>query len=112
MVQFSHRYSDIPLTFKIPAKFKFGNVKEVSIFQKDNKYFISVGYEPVKKGYGDNNRYQVVDLGITKIVTAVNSHGKFLEVKTPRPDKYWNPTISKLQSRRNHCQKYSKRGIS
>ena len=106
---FHIKYNDVPLTFEIPAKFKWDDVREVLIFQKDNKYFISVGYEPNKPEYKDNNQYQAIDLGITKIVTAVNSKGKFLEVKTPHPDKYWNPTISKLQSRRDHCRKYSKR---
>ncbi|MDD2339153.1 MAG: hypothetical protein PHG79_02545 [Methanosarcina sp.] len=31
--------------------------------------------------------------GVTKTVTAVNSHGKFLEVKTPRPDRYWQSNL-------------------
>lgn len=108
-IQFSHKYNQIPLLFKIPSKFHFKNIKETCIFQKKDQYYISVTYEPDKPEYKDNNQYQAIDLGITKIVTAVNSKGKFLEVKTPRPDKYWTPTINKLQSRRDHCQKYSKK---
>lgn len=108
-IQFSHKYNDVPLVFKIPTKFKFENVKEVSIFQKYNKYYISISYEPIKKKYVDNNKYQAIDLGITKIMTAVNTNGKFIEVKNPRPDQYWNPKISEIQSRRDHCKKYSKR---
>jgi len=47
--------------------------------------------------------YQANDAGITKIVTAVNMEGKFFEVKTPRIDKYWQPKIDSLKSRRDHC---------
>lgn len=108
-IQFSHKYNDTSLLFSIPDKFNFDNVKEVSIFQEKDKYYISINYNPTKKDYIDNSQYQSIDLGITKIVTAVNTHGKFLEVLTPRPDKYWNPNINKLQSRRDHCLKYSKR---
>lgn len=108
-VQFSHQYNNTKLIFNIPEQFSFENVKEISVLQQKHNYYISVTYEPNKPEYQDNNQYQAIDLGITKIVTAVNSHGKFLEVKTPRPDKYWNPTIHKLQSRRDHCRKYSKK---
>ena len=108
-IQFSHKYNDTSLVFNIPEKFSFEKVKEVQIFQKKNQYYISITHEPTKKEYNDNGQYQAIDLGITKIVTAVNSKGRFLEVRTPRPDKYWNPTISKLQSRRDHCKKYSKK---
>lgn len=108
-VTFSHKYNKIPLKFKIPDKFKFNNIKEISIYHKNNKYNISIVYEPIKKEYVDNNKYQAIDLGITKTVTAVNMDGKFIEIKTPRPDQYWNPKISKLQSRRDHCKKYSRK---
>jgi len=107
-IQFSHRYNDIPLTFNIPEKFSFEKVKEVQIFQKKNQYYISITYKPIKKEYIDNKQYQAIDLGITKMVTAVNSKGRFLEVRTPRPDKYWTPTISKLQNRRDYCKEYSR----
>lgn len=33
-IQFSHKYNDIPLTFSIPKKFSFKNIKEVNIFKK------------------------------------------------------------------------------
>lgn len=51
--------------------------------------------------------YQAIDLGITKTVTAVNMQGKFLEVRNPRPDNYWNPQTDAIQSRRDHCKKGS-----
>jgi len=55
--------------------------------------------------------YQANDAGITKIVTAVNSNGKFFEVKTPRSDKYWQPKIDSIKSKRDHCKKKSKKWV-
>ncbi len=52
----------------------------------------------------DNGLYQTFDLGVTKH-TAVNSFGKFVEFVNPRHDKYWNPRLDLLQSRRDHCKK-------
>ena len=37
----------------------------------------------IEDTYFDNGIYQAIDLGITKIVTAINTEGKFFEVKTP-----------------------------
>jgi putative transposase len=47
--------------------------------------------------------YQANDAGITKIVTCINLKGKIHEVITPRIDKYWNPKIDSIKSRRDHC---------
>ena len=38
-IQFSHKYNQIPLLFKIPSKFHFKNIKETCIFQKKDQYF-------------------------------------------------------------------------
>jgi putative transposase len=46
---------------------------------------------------------------VDKIVTAVNSQGRFLEVKNLRPDRYWQPTMERLQSRRDRCRRASRR---
>ena len=56
----------------------------------------------------DNGLYQAFDLGITKH-TAVNSYGKFVEFYVSRHDKYWNPVVDLLTSRRDHCLKKSRR---
>ena len=66
-------------------------------------------YSVPEKPYEDNGVYQANDLGITKTVSAVNTKGKFFEAKNPRPDKYWNPIIDALQSRRDHCKKKSRK---
>ena len=69
--------------------------KEISIYR--------LLHEIATPEYFDNGLYQADDAGITKIVTAINSQGKFFEVKTPRIDKYWQPKIDSLKSKRDHC---------
>jgi len=100
---------DIPLTFDIPSSEQFGRVYQVSVFKDKNKYFLSIVHEVPEKTYEDNGIYQAIDLGITKTVSAVNTRGKFFETINPRPDKYWNPIIDALQSRRDHCKKKSRK---
>ncbi|MFX1486781.1 MAG: RNA-guided endonuclease InsQ/TnpB family protein [Promethearchaeota archaeon] len=111
-ISFSHNYDGVSLEFVIPEKFSFikdAEVKQIAIFKKREKYFVGITYEVKAPTYADNGRYQAIDLGITNIVTAVNSVGKFLVVKNRRPDKYWNPRIAKVQARRDRCKKYSRR---
>jgi putative transposase len=107
----SHNYNDIPLEFAIPKKFSFDDkqVKQVTISSQKNRYFVSITYQVEEPPYVDNGRYQAIDLGVTHIVTAVNSQGKFLVVNNQRPDKYWNPKIARIQARRDRCKKFSNR---
>ncbi len=109
-VRLSQYYDEQPLEFDIPEKFKFDKIYQVSVYHKDDKdFYLSVTYEKEEKEYVDNGLYQAIDLGITNIVTAVNSKGKFLQIKNKRPDKYWLPKTKKIQSRRDHCKKKSKK---
>ncbi len=112
-IEFSHNHpKPIPLRFTIPEKFDFTDkkVKQVTIFKKDgDEFYISIVYEKTEKPYSDNGLYQAIDLGITHIVTAVNSWGKFLQIKNQRPDKYWQSKIKEVQSKRDHCKKGSNR---
>jgi len=110
-ISFSHKYNAVPLEFALPEKFSFDDkeVKQVTSSSQRNMYFVAITYELEEPPYVDNGLYQAIDLGITNIVTAVNSQGKFLVVKNQRPDKYWNPKISKVQSRRDRCKKFSNR---
>ncbi|MFX0065817.1 MAG: hypothetical protein ACFFC7_26890 [Candidatus Hermodarchaeota archaeon] len=39
----------------------------------------------------------------------MNQHGKFLVSKIKRPDKYWEPRLTTLQSRIDHCKRGSRR---
>jgi putative transposase len=95
-------YSNVPLMFDISKEFT--RVYQVSVFKDDEKYYISIVYEAPEKPYVDNRLYQAIDLGIDKTVTAVNMPGKFFEANNPRPDKYWNPKVNAIQSRRDHCK--------
>lgn len=109
-VALSHFYNETPLEFKIPEKFEFDRVYQVAVFKDDDgNFYISVTYEKTEKPYIDNRLYQAIDLGVTKTVTAVNMYGRFLEVKNPRPDKYWQPKIQEVQSKQDHCKKNSRR---
>ena len=110
-IRFSHFYNDIPLAFDLPEDRTFLNVKQVNLFYDDlqEAYYISIVHEvQPDQRYADNGLYQAWDLGVTKHV-AVNTSGKFLEVRNARPDRYWNPKIDAVQSRRDHCKKKSRK---
>ncbi|WP_231585516.1 RNA-guided endonuclease TnpB family protein [Methanosarcina sp. WWM596] len=93
-------------------------IKQIEIYNYDpykgrGNFVVSITYDenlisPITE-YVDNDLYQAIDLGITKIVTAVNTQGKFFEVKTPRSDQYWNTKIDTIKSRKDHCKKGSNR---
>ncbi len=102
----SHKYSKNPLKFKIPDKFKFNKVYQVSVFKKGDKFYISISYDKKVKDYVNNNKYQAFDLGIMKH-TGVNLDGKFIEFENKRYDKYWQKRVQEIQSRRDHCKKGS-----
>lgn len=106
-ITLSHQYNDVPLTFAIPDCFEFAKVYQVSIFCDRDYFYLSVVHEVPEKPYIGNGLYQAIDLGINKTVTAVNMQGKFFEANNPRPDKYWNPRIDAIQSKRDHCKKGS-----
>jgi putative transposase len=98
---------DVPLTFDISEQ--FGRVYQISVFKDNEKYYLSIVHEVPEKPYVDNGLYQAIDLGITKTVSAINTSGMFFESTNPRPDKYWNPIVDSLQSRRDHCKKKSRK---
>lgn len=105
-IRLSHKYNKTPLEFDIPKKFNFSKIYQISIYQKDNDFYLSITYEKATKSYVDNGLYQAFDLGITK-QTCINIHGKSKEFKNIRPDKYWEKRIEAVQSKRDHCKKYS-----
>jgi len=114
-LSFSHKVNKVLLAFEVGAAIDLLPIKQIEIYNDDpykarGEFFVSVTYEiPPEKEYVDNGLYQAIDLGITKIVTAVNTQGKFFEIKTPRSDQYWNAKIDSIKSRRDHCKKDSKR---
>jgi putative transposase len=110
-ISFSHNYNNLPLEFAIPKTFSFDDkqVTQVAISAQRTRYFVTITYKVETPPYVDNGRHQAIDLGVTNIVTAVNSQGKFLVVKNQRPEKYWNPKIARIQARRDSCKKLSNR---
>ena len=107
-IKLSHKYNDISLEFDIPERFSFGHIYQISIYQTEANFYLSIVYEYKEKQFIDNKLYQTFDLGVTK-QTAVNMNGKFIEITNVRPDKYWDKKIEQIQSRRDHCKKYSGR---
>ncbi|AKB75355.1 Transposase-like protein B [Methanosarcina lacustris Z-7289] len=109
IITFSHKVNNVPLSFEIGNLAEGLNVKQVEIvndnpYKARGKFFLCIAYDvDIEDTYFDNGIYQAIDLGITKIVTAINTEGKFFEVKTPRPDNYWNQKIDAAKSRRDHC---------
>ena len=109
IITFSHKVNNVPLSFEIGNLAEDLNVKQVEIvndnpYKARGKFFLCIAYDvDIEDTYCDNGIYQAIDLGITKIVTAINTEGKFFEVKTPRPDNYWNQKIDAAKSRRDHC---------
>ncbi|MDP2907387.1 MAG: transposase [Nanoarchaeota archaeon] len=109
LIELSHKHpSKVKLLFKIPEKFSFEKIYQVTVYEKDNNFYLSVTYEKQEKKYKNNKLYQAFDLGATKH-TAVNNKGKFIEFKNERPDKRWEKTIAEIQSRRDHCKKESRK---
>ena len=105
-ITFSHKVNDTELVFDLGKRFE--NVKQIEIyndypFKAKGDFYISITYEVAAPEYINNGLYQANDAGITKIVTCINLKGKFHEVRTPRIDKYWNPKIDVIKSRRDHC---------
>lgn len=109
-IKLSHKHpSNVPLCFAIPESFSFGKVCQVVVSQDDTgRFYASVVYEKKTPAYVDNGLYQAFDLGVTKH-TAVNSYGRFVEFNNSRHDKFWNPIVDSLQSRRDHCKKGSRK---
>ena len=111
-IVFSHKHpSAIPLKFKIDYSSSNGEkIKQVEIFNDSReKWFITLSIEFNEPAYIDNGLYQAIDLGIINITTAVNSSGKFIQIKNQRADLYWKNKMEEVQSWRDHCKKYSKK---
>jgi len=108
-VELSHKHPlGTKLWFRIPEKFAFDKVYQVSIYKKEKQYFLSITYEKQENKFQDNEQYQAFDLGVLK-QTAVNLQGKFKEFVNQRPDRYWAKPIAELQGRRDHCKKGSRK---
>ncbi|MGV9204553.1 MAG: RNA-guided endonuclease InsQ/TnpB family protein [Promethearchaeia archaeon] len=112
-ISFSHKHpSQTELNFDIshyPLKKEVKKIKQVEIFTKKGKWFVSITYEIREPKYVDNGKYQAIDLGVSNLVSAVNLDGKFIQIKNRRADLYWKDKLEEVQSKRDHCKKYSRR---
>ena len=110
-ITLSHRHpSRVPLSFELPSDLiPPGKVKQVDLFlDLQERWFVSLTYEKETPAYKDNGFYQAFDLGVSQ-TTAVNLHGKSIQFKHRRADLYWKKKLEEVQSKRDHCKKYSPR---
>jgi putative transposase len=111
-IELSHKHPiGTKLWFRIPEQFIFKKIYQVSIFKSKDDYFLSIVYDKDAPKFVDNNLIQTFDLGLIK-QTAINLSGKFVEFANARPDTYWQKPIEELQSRIDHCKKYSRKWYS
>jgi putative transposase len=111
-ITFAHRHpSGVVLDFALPLLPPLeGKIKQVEIFlDTKNQWFLAITISAKVPRFMDNGLYQAIDLGITNLVTAVNMHAKFIQIQNRRPDLYWKKKLREVQSRRDHCRKYSKK---
>lgn len=111
-IKFAHSVNKTSLDFEFNEILE--NVRQVEIYNDDpykgrGDFYLSVTYDVFPKAYTDNGCYQAIDAGITKIVTCINLKGKIHEVKTPRPDKYWQKKMDSIKSKKDHCMKNSRK---
>ncbi|MFX1318920.1 MAG: RNA-guided endonuclease InsQ/TnpB family protein [Promethearchaeota archaeon] len=109
-IRFSHNHpSGMELTFNLVwLPHLSGKVKQVEIFQdRSCRWFVAIVIDEKVPMYDDNRLYQAIDLGIINLVTTVNLHGKFVQVRNRRADLYWRKKIREVQSKRDHCKQFS-----
>jgi putative transposase len=115
-IDLSHKHpSGVPLKFELPATlleeriFKHAvTIDQVNVYQKGNEFYISITYDVPSIKFNNNDAYLAIDIGVSK-QTMINSDGNFTELINRRPDKYWEPKINQVQSRRDHCLKNSRK---
>ncbi|MHA1612614.1 MAG: RNA-guided endonuclease InsQ/TnpB family protein, partial [Promethearchaeota archaeon] len=111
-ITFSHKHPSktllaFQLGYTIPVD---STVKQVEIYLDPRKrWFVSITYQIEEQEYVDNGKYQAIDLGISNLVSAVNLDSKFVQIKNRRADLFWKKKLEEVQSKRDHCKKYSKK---
>ncbi len=109
-ISFSHKHpSKIKLKFLLKYIIPFNSkIKQVEIFlDSKQRWFVSFNHEIPEILYIDNGKYQAIDLGISNLVSAVNLDSKFIQIKNNRADLYWRKKLAEVNSKRDHCKKYS-----
>ncbi len=111
-ITFSHKHpSKTRLAFRISDMHPLSSkVKQAELFRDGEKrWFVSLTCDVETPPYNDDDLFQAFDLGITHIASGINVHGDPVQFANKRPDKYWKPMLEDVQSKRDHCKKYSRR---
>ncbi len=112
VIAFSHKHpSKTKLEFSLNSTVPVDTtIKQVEIFRDSKeRWFVALNYEIPAVPYVDNGKYQAIDLGVSKIVSAVNLDSKFIQIPNRRADLYWKKKLTEVQSKRDHCKKGSNR---
>lgn len=92
------------LTEDIPENFN-----TIYITKNHTGWFISFPYEQEPMELTPDDRTLAIDLGISKLVTAVNDDGEFIEFSHRKPSKKEMSRLDGLRSKRDKCVKGSRR---
>lgn len=111
-----HKHSNIKLNFDIPEQIYSKNINSIEVintrpYKINGEFVLKINFEKNEKKFVDNKKYQAFDLGNMKIVTAINTNGKVIEVWNKRVNKYWDLKIRKAKERLEGCKKYSNRWL-
>ena len=95
-ISFSHKHpSNIPLQFDLPVRPQ-EHAKQAEIFcDFRGRWFVSLISAITLPPYADNGQYQAIDLGVTNLVSAVNTKGKFVQILNRRANLYWKGKLSR-----------------
>jgi putative transposase len=86
------------------------HVKQIEIKQeRDAKWVTCLMFVMESPPYRNNGLYQAIDLGMSNIISAANLHFKFIQAKNRRVDIFWKKKMEQVQSKRDHCKRYSHR---
>lgn len=107
----SHKHpSKEPLSFQLCKELlPKGKFKQVELFRDAHRrWFLTLTCQVEVSAHYDNGLYQAFDLGVTQ-TTGVNLHGKSIQFRHKRANLHWKKKIEEIQSKRDHCKKYSRR---
>jgi len=96
----------VKTTERIPDKFK-----DIQITKQKDNWFIIFPYEVKEKELSQDKNVIACDLGLKKLVTAVSTTGKVIEIEHRKPSKKELKRLDNLRSLRDRCKKYSRRFI-
>ncbi len=94
------------LTEDVPAGYK-----EVAISRDARGHYSASFVYPVEEKEQKSGSVVAFDLGIKTLATGVNEQGRFYHIGGFRGSQWYNKQLDKIRSKRDRCQKQSRRSI-